>query len=278
MLDLDTIPRYSARNLTAWKNLDPGTPAGKTRWAVVVNIGKGIGESSVVEEFGVSERMDYTTQVMAQNRAAELNQASFILHVARRKVTRYITFSYVSLDLDECKRHAVIDGTHPDKIKITPDVSILHYAGNWMLWSDGKITTGIGISLPHAGILTPAARKLITTVREADAGAVNLPGGMFALTKLDAVLAENEVERGASRGVYAAERIEHMRVRWLDGTEGDLYAVTAGYFEGYRYDIFPTLEAAQAEFGYSPDASGISEFSSDDFDYDPRLGYVSKEQ
>ncbi len=126
--------------------------------------------------------------------------------------------------------------------------------------------------------MTPAARSLISAVRGADGGNVNLPGGMFALTKLDAVLAENEVERGASRGVYAAERIEHMRVRWFDGTEGDLYAVTAGYFEGYRYDIFPTLEAAQAEFGYSPDASGISEFSPDEFDYDPRLGYVSKEQ
>lgn len=278
MLEINEIPRYSSRNLCQWGEYDHK----HDHWAVIMTVGRGIGETTVVEEYGKFARhhsIEWSPQhKQAEQRATELNQASFAEHIAGRKFTRYITFSYVSLDLDECKRHATLDHTHPDKIRITPNVGILHYAGTWMLWDDGKITTGIGISLPHAGILTPAARGLISTVRGADGGGVNLPGGILALTKIDTVLEETAVTVGASRGHYAAERIERLRVRWLDGTESDLYAVTAGYFEGYRYDLFATLEAAQAEFGLSPGASGISDFSPDDFDYDPRLGYVNKEQ
>lgn len=277
-MDITSIPRYSERNLSQQTPYDPH----HDHWAVMETVGAGIGVSRVVEDFGLRPRhRDGRTaapeHVLARRRAAELNQQSFAEHIAGRKFTRYLTFRYVAVDPEECKRHAALDRTQPDKIRVTPEVAILHYAGSWMLWDDGKITTGIGIDLPRAGVLTPAAQSLISTVRGADGGTVHLPGGILALAKIDEVLEETTVRSGPDRGLYAAEKIERLQVRWRDGAEGELYAVTAGYFEGYRYDLFPTLAAAQAEFGASPGTAGITDFPSDDFDYHPDLGYVSKD-
>lgn len=280
-MDINTTPRYSARNLCQWRDANGNYDYEHDHWAVIETVGQKLGDNRVFEEYGIQPRhagMDFAPEhKRARQRAAELNQASFDANIAGQKFTRYLTFSYVAVDLEECKRHAGIDKTRPDKIHIAPNVGILHYADTWMLWDDGKFTTGIGIHLPLAGSLTKAAQALIATVRGADGGGVELPGGMLALTKLDAILSEAHVEIGPSRGHYAAEKIEHLHVRWLDGSEGDLYAVTAGYFEGYRYDIFPTLAAARAEFGLSPETGGMTAFPADDFDYDQRLGYVSKD-
>ncbi len=271
-MDIYSIPRYRAHNLCQGQPYDPK----HDHWVVMETVGEKLGTDRVVEDFGILPRHHGADMApehkLARKRVDELNRESFAAHVTGQKFTRYLTFSYVAVNLDECKRHAGLDRTHPDKIRITPNVGILHYAGTWMLWDDGKFTTGIGIALPLAGILTRAALDVIGTVRGADAGAVNLDGGTLALTKLDAILSEDMLHSGPSRGHYAAEKIERLRVRWLDGTEGELYVVTAGYFEGYRYDIFPTLAAAQAEFGYSPGAGGISSFPADHFDYDPLGG------
>lgn len=235
-------------------------------------------ESEIVWDAGVTQRGDAETRSLAYSQAGERNRQSYAEHVAGKAFTRYLTHRHCTIAREHLEELAKRDGTSLDDIKITPDVQVLYNNSAWMLWSDDKITTAHGANLPPGGSLPPAAVELIGVVRESDSGIVNLPGGVVALTRVQEVLSEDTVYSGASRGHYSRERIEHMRVRWTDGTEGDLYAVTAGYFEGFQYDIYGSLKEAQAAFGYAPGPEGITVFPPDDYDLDPRLGYVRKDE
>lgn len=279
--EINQIPRYNAKNLCQWQPYDPE----HDHWVVTQVVGRYAAckehyTETIFEDYGIMPRDNSmrTTpeQALANTRALELNQASFTEHLAGRMFDRFLTSSYVAVSVDEAKRHAEIDRTHPDKVRITRGVSILHYAGSWALWSDGKFTTGIGVDLPRGGVLSPAAQGLISTLRGSDSGSVNLPGGMLALTKLAAILSEETYEYAGNRGHYAGQRIEQLHVRWQDGAEGDLFAVSEGYFEGYAYDIYASLDDAVRN-KFSTPVTGVTTFPADDYGCDPVLGYMKKE-
>lgn len=90
------------------------------------------------------------------------------------------------------------------------------------------------------------AINLLSAVHEADGGGVHLPSGKEALKNIDVILSRDAPWSAASKGHYARRRIERYHVRWLDGTEGDLYLLTEGYFEGYSLDIYGSMEAAES--------------------------------
>ena len=69
-----------------------------------------------------------------------------------------------------------------------------------------------------------------------------------------------------------------MVIEWNDGTTGELFVHTAGYFEGYLFDIYPDLDALKAQIAPAPGPEGIRVFPTDDYAYDPTLGYVAVSQ
>lgn len=221
---------------------------------------------------------DSPTQRRAYEIAKEMNQKSFDEHISGKKFTRYLTRSYVSVDKAECARHMQIDNTPLDQIKITPDLEILHIADEWLWWSDGRFSTGIGVSLPKGGCLSEDAMRIISAVRGSDGGSCYLDGGMKALADIQRIVGEKYVSVGPSRGHYARETVEELTIEWKDGATGPIYVHTAGYFEGYMYDIYPSLDSLRQHASIAPGPEGINEFPADDYDYDPKLGYVAKQQ
>jgi len=158
-------------------------------------------------------------------------------------VTRYQTRHYVTTDEMEARRLAEIDGTRLDQIRMTCNVEPLHVTSSWILWSDG-FTTGIGAKLPPGGSLSKDAEDLVSKVRGGDGEA---RCGLARLTQVAAVERTTPVSIGPSRGYYHRETVEKLTVRWTDGTPGELYTFSVGYFEGYEFSVYATLEELLAE-------------------------------
>jgi len=229
----------------------------------------------VYHDYGVIDKGDRENDrahaAAGQKLAREMNHRSFDESIKGRRFTRYVTKWYVSISEDEAHRQAEIDKTPVEQIGITPDVEILHTTGNFTFWSDGKITAHVS-NIPYGGCLTPDAVRIIDDVRGSDGGYVE--GGLLLLTKIARVLDRQALSFGEPRGVYAREKVEEWFVEWVDGTHGKLYIHTAGYFEGYQFDVYTSLEGL-AQATTAPEADGISDFSG--FDYDPELGYVKRQ-
>lgn len=74
-----------------------------------------------------------------------------------------------------------------------------------------------------------------------DSGHVD--GGRERLVKIDKILDRQRTVVGKLRGVYNPPAIERLRVRWLDGSETNLYTYSCGYSEGYRFEVYNGLES-----------------------------------
>lgn len=198
------------------------------------------------------------------------------IQAAGNTLTRYQTSWYVTIDDDDVDRLCEIDHTPREKVQITKNVGVIFSAVSWTLWSDQKITKK-GINFPHGnfGPLSQAAVGLINSVRGSDSGYVE--GGTFSLTEVEEIIEEKSIEVGPSRGVYAREKINELVIRWRDASVSSLFEHTAGYFEGYQYDLYRSLDSLRKLISPAPGPDGISTFPGDEFDYDPELGYVHKD-
>jgi hypothetical protein len=156
-------------------------------------------------------------------------------------MTRYLTRWYVTTDLDDVQRLAGLDHTPEEEIKVAPGVEPLHVAPQWSYWSDGcLIGHSWGGTSPTVVSLTPDAANLIDLVMGSDSGHVD--GGRERLIRIDKILGRQLVAPGETSGVYNPPTVERLRVRWLDETETDLYTYSCGYFEGYRFEVYDSLE------------------------------------
>lgn len=156
-------------------------------------------------------------------------------------MVRYLTRWYVTTNPDEVQRLAGLDHTPEDEIKVTPDVEPLHVGKTWSYWSDGRILGHTwGRTRPAVMSLTPDAADLIDLVMGSDSGHVD--GGRERLVKIDKVLSMQRTIAGELRGHYNPPTATKLRVRWLDGTETDLYTYECGYFEGYRFEVYDTFK------------------------------------
>ena len=156
---------------------------------------------------------------------------------------RYLTNWYCCTTEEEALRLAGIDNTPVEKIRLTKDVEPVHIAEGWIFWSDGKFSTGIGNKILTGGSLSEDAVRSIGVLRGSDSGEVE--GGLVRMTKLDKILSKKTVSGGASRGLYSSRTVEKLEVRWTDGSQGVLFSFSVGYFEGYVFDIFNSLEALE---------------------------------
>lgn len=191
-------------------------------------------------------------------------------------VTRYQTNWYCAISEEEARRLAEIDKTTWAQVRITPGLTIVQNTNSWALWSDGKFSKKVSELAPF-GTLPRAATKLINDVRGADGGCVYLPNGLLALTKVAEIRSETEVNVGPSRGYYAPEKIVQMAIKWTDGTTGDVYIHTAGYFEGYMFNVYSDLKEARkaAILASAPGPNGLTADDLAGSRYDPELGFIT---
>ena len=266
-------PTYSSWNLCSF----PPYPTG-AHYVVTecTNESTLITDRRIVVDYGIQDIHDQVTAATAQREASRRNQESFDLYIKDRAFDRFIIgHSYVTVNESDVARLAGIFNTPPNQVQITRDLKILHRTCTWIFWSDGRFTTSIGCTLPSGGSLSPDAIALISAIRDSDGSGCNLPGGLQKLAQVAKILSEEDVMTGPSRGHYASERIQRISIEWNDGTTGELFVHTAGYFEGYLFDIYPSLEALNAQKSPAPGPEGIDVFPPDDYSYDPVLGYVA---
>lgn len=162
-------------------------------------------------------------------------------------VTRYITRWYCTTQPAEAERLSAIDGTKPDQVRTTEGVILLHATDRWAYWSDGRVTTSIGLSptekTASVQSLSATAADLISGVRGADGGEVE--GGWPTLVKIARELSRTTIEKGPDRGVYHRATVEKIEVENNDGTKATLYEYSAGYFEGYAYGLFLSVDSLE---------------------------------
>lgn len=154
---------------------------------------------------------------------------------------RYLTQRYVAVTRDQAERLALIDGSA--RIVETHGVELVHAtnlnaASCWAFWSDGAITTSIGLpaELKERRGLSAAAAELIDSVRGSDSGSPRVAGGYATLAAVQDV-ARDEVFVGESRGVYARQRVERLTARLSDGSQRTMLLTSGGYSEGYAYEL-----------------------------------------
>lgn len=273
--DLCTMPPYPEKPGGYHYVIQSVVDGPMRTWPIVEDLGIGYREledgTTVWSEKTILEARDMASKARA--RTAELNQESFNTHIKGRAFSRYVIgHTYVTVQASEVERLASIFKTLPEQIKITHNLQILHVA-DFVLWGDGRITKAPLGELPPGGILSQDAIGLISSVRGADGGTVHLPGGLASLANIKHIHGEQEIDSGPSRGHYAAEKIIEYDVEWVSGLRTKIYAHTAGYFEGYMFDIY----AERPALGGTPGPDGITTFPPDDFEYDPDLGYVSQD-
>ena len=160
-------------------------------------------------------------------------------------MTRYLTDWYAATDLAEAQRLAKIDGCK--QISTMPDVSVLHCTGSWALWSDGHITTSIGLpeSVRGARHLSDDAVNLISSCCGSDSGRPDV--GWALLIRVARLAEQTLLAQGGARGVYASLRVSRLSLELTDGTKDTIYEITEGYPEGYGYELVRELPATIAD-------------------------------
>lgn len=150
-----------------------------------------------------------------------------------------IGHAYVALDAAQAERLSKVAGY---AITTTP-ATVVHGTSTWALWSDGSITTAIGLPqwAREINSLSADAASLISAVRGSDSGAPRV--GWNALLSVIEVLSQETVESGLSIGHYAKPQIQRMRVRLKNGETPTWWLFTEGYEEGYVYELHPSRES-----------------------------------
>lgn len=151
---------------------------------------------------------------------------------------RYQTRWHVTTDKAEAERLAKIDKITAE-IKVTDNVDLIHSSGSWALWSDGEITTAIGLdkSLKPKGLPKDVA-KLIGSVWMSDSP--RPMGGWSVLTTIKEIISTETLSIGRGTGYFASPKTERITVRRINGSTDSIYVYTVGYCEGYVCDVFPS--------------------------------------
>jgi hypothetical protein len=169
-------------------------------------------------------------------------------------MTRYLTRHYVCPDREAAFFLAEQDGTPADEVEVAEGVDVVHLQDSWAYWSDGCVTTRIGLRIPKPPRGLPeVVASMVTNAWGSDSGMPE--GGWSTLTEIDEILETEDLFAGRPRGHYAAPRLERYRARYKNGSEKDFYVFTAGYFEGYLYEL--ALSLTSPRFAFVEDVYGI---------------------
>lgn len=147
---------------------------------------------------------------------------------------RYRTGCYVALDWFEADRLSKVSNT---PIRVS-DATLVHVTGDWAFWSDGKFTTSIGLPRWTQTIrsLSEDAIQLISAAMGSDSGEPEC--GYAFLARVKKIVTSKVLSRERGRpGGYAAPQMTRLHVELDNGETAILYNYTAGYFEGYEYEL-----------------------------------------
>ncbi|MBE9138929.1 hypothetical protein IQ254_17305 [Nodosilinea sp. LEGE 07088] len=151
-------------------------------------------------------------------------------------MARFLTRRYVAVTGAEAIRLAGLDGTPWAEIRHDGDVQLLHRKEWWAWWSDGQLTTAIGLPeslCPQS--LSPDAIALISEVWESNAMAPHC--GWATLAQVEEVLSRERQLQPESTGAYQWVTLEVLTVRFTDDSEGVFHCWYRGYDEGFECQI-----------------------------------------
>jgi hypothetical protein len=149
---------------------------------------------------------------------------------------RYQTRRYVAVSWAGARRLAQLDGTPLENVRSTEDVELIQRTDWWAWWSDGVLTTVIGLSeeLRPQG-LSPDAVELITDVWCSDSPSPCC--GWGTLARVQRIVQCEPIRVGIARGSFRPETWERLTAEWTNGEQGVLYRFWLGYEEGYLCQI-----------------------------------------
>ena len=119
----------------------------------------------------------------------------------------------------------------------TPNVELTHRARSWALWSDGRLTTDIGLGDERATSLSADAVTLISTWRGSDSGKPQIRGGVATLIAVAKVAKRVLSAEPARHGGFQGQKVTQLLLTLTDGTTRTIYSTEVGYSEGYIYDL-----------------------------------------
>lgn len=149
-----------------------------------------------------------------------------------------MTGRYVAVDWAEAIRLAQLDGTAVGDIRCQQDIELLHRTDWWAIWSDGRLTTAIG--LPEDLCPEGLSGDAIALIDEVWIGGAIAPQcGWALLGSVEKILACEQVCTLDCKGnmVYQGT----LAVRFADGKEGMLYRRYVRGSSGYQCDISAEL-------------------------------------
>ena len=200
---------------------------------------------------------------------------------------RYQTVDYCTLDFEEAKRLASIDGcahvddAHVDDAReakltaggwevrrvevevngslaarqglqsvaiLVSEATILHATGDWAFWSDGRFSTAIGLPV-WATQIRSLAPAAVDLISASRGSDSGPPTAIGGYKALADVVAcvESTVAVGPPRGHYHRATLERLDLTMRDGSTRTIYRYTMGYCEGYVYELGPTIDSVLPE-------------------------------
>lgn len=152
---------------------------------------------------------------------------------------RYLTRRYVALSWAEATRLASLDLTPLEAIRYSVTAELIHRTEWWAWWSDGLLTTAIGLPefLNPQG-LSPDAVELITDVWASDSPQPEC--GWPLLAQIQRILNIELVLR-SSQGNERLLPLERLTVELGNGQQSVLYRVSIRSGEGYSCQISTEL-------------------------------------
>ena len=158
-------------------------------------------------------------------------------------MARYQTRKYVAISWVDATRMARIDETPLDDIREFPDARLLHRTEWWAYWSDGQLTTAIGLPEQwELRSLSVAAESLIWQVWMsksrwlACASHVSPQCGWATLADVQDVISCT-LEQISLHQSSDPIIIEQLVVEFRNGQQGTLYQRIQRYSDGYSWEI-----------------------------------------
>lgn len=194
-----------------------------------------------ISELGdVSIESDYLEPASGKAIASKFRLALRDSGLVRPEVgKRYlVSHSYVALDRHEAERLLKVQGN--GKIQVD-EVDLVHAQNGWAVWSDGRVTTGIGLPAWTRSIkgLSDAAAGMVSAIRGSDSGSPSV--GWKAVLNVEQIIEETtELLGPGSGGHYAKPRAIRTVVALKGGEKVTWWIYTEGYSEGYAFEIYPS--------------------------------------
>ncbi|MGP9551763.1 hypothetical protein [Halomonas sp. AOP42-D1-22] len=211
---------------------------------------------------GCTIHSDYVEPKSAITLAAEFRRVLLDEgELVPERMTRYTVGEgrYVMLDQESAKRTA--NHLKLAVSNVTEGVEVVHCGPHWALWSDDVITTKTGLPAWVKAIksLSDDAEEIITMFRGSDSARLHVP--LKAVLNLQAIINRSTETLTHDGGIYAPKKVERLNVQLHSGSAETWWLHTAGYVEGYAFDLYASKDALLNDVFPSPPATAVPAYT-----------------